>query len=111
MHLTALVLLTLFTAGCMATTRPDETVIREPVDVSGVPPDTLPSSYRGLPLTNGIYYADGTPVSGFIRETYGSSRLKSVGLYDRGNPKTTLLQHGGSYPEMGRPGQFGGCLR
>lgn len=89
MRLTVLFLLSLFIAGCTVTTRPDEKpVMREPVDVSGVPSDTLLSSYRGLILTNGIYYADGKPVSGFIRETYGNGRLKSVGSYYRGR------QHG-----------------
>ena len=89
MRLISLLLLVLFFAGCTANTKPDETPpIREAVDSSRVPHDTLLSSYQGLILTNGIYYADGKPVSGFIRETYGNGRLKSVGSYYRGK------QHG-----------------
>ena len=58
------------------------------VDVSRIPNDTIQDTNPSLKLDNGIYYADGTPVSGFIRETYGNGHLKSVGSYYRGK------QHG-----------------
>lgn len=84
-----LLFLVLFCAGCTASTKPDEKpLIREMVDISEIPHDTISSNDQRLKLDNGLYYVDGRPVSGFIRERYEMGSLKVIGSYYLGK------QHG-----------------
>jgi antitoxin component YwqK of YwqJK toxin-antitoxin module len=84
----AFVIFCILPFGC---TQPKENKIVpnfEKVDISQIPNDTVLQISSALVLGNGIYYLDGKPYSGFIKNVYKSDTLKSIGSYLKGE------QHG-----------------
>lgn len=82
-------LVLVFCTDC-TTKRPRETAPKTPdqVDVSRIPNDTILETNQALKLENGIYYLQSKPFSGFIKSTYETGRLQSIGSYYEGK------QHG-----------------
>lgn len=68
------------------------------VDTTAIPRDTLVSTTEGLRLTNGIYYWQEQPYSGYLTEQYETGQTKLVYGYLNG------MQHGKSvsYYESGQ---------
>lgn len=67
------------------------------INITQIPKDTIALSAQKLKLNNGIYYFDGKPFSGFIKETYENDTLKSIGSYFEGKqhgPTTTFYSNG-----------------
>jgi antitoxin component YwqK of YwqJK toxin-antitoxin module len=74
--------------GCSAPIAEKPNNIFEKVDVSQIPKDTIFSNSQSLKLQNGVYYYDNKPFSGYIKSTYNSNILQSIGSYLQGK------QHG-----------------
>jgi hypothetical protein len=50
----------------------------EPVDVSGIPADTVDAGSLGLVEANGLFFLNAQPFSGFIRESHDSGTLRRI---------------------------------
>jgi len=63
-------------------------VVPETVDVSSVPADSIDVAHPGLSLQNGLYFLNGRPFSGYVRESGAGGHPQRVASYYRGK------QHG-----------------
>lgn len=79
-----IIILCFFAFGCKSPKVEVAKNVFEEVDVSKIPNTTIFDNNANLKLTNGVYYLNGKPFSGYIKSNYNANAVKSVASYYSG---------------------------